>query len=77
MAPTDLETARAVLQKHKQEILAKYRAVGVGIGKDDPASPNHVIVVYLKTAENKPREKVEVDGVLLKFEVTGEIKLFR
>ena len=77
MAPPDLQTVREVLARRKQEILSKYKAVGVGIGKEDPASPNHVIVVYLKSQENKPTEKVDFEGVPLKFEVTGELRPFR
>ena len=46
MAPSDLERVREVLARRKQEILSKYQAVGVGIGKEDPSSPKHVVVVF-------------------------------
>jgi hypothetical protein len=71
---TRIESVRQVLEKRKDEILAAYRAVGVGIGKQKPTDPSYVIVVYLESRSDLPGGAVSIDGVPLKFEVTGPIR---
>ncbi len=74
---TDLESVRQVLAQHKDEILKTYQAVGVGIGKQNLSDKSYVISVYLRSLNDLPAGPVSVDGVPLKFEVTGQIKPLR
>jgi hypothetical protein len=71
LTDTRLESVREILQRRKSEILETYRAIGVGIGKENDS---YQIVVYLETPENRTDEPVSVEGVPLKFVVTGPIK---
>lgn len=68
-----LDQARAVLQQHKAELMERFGATGIGIGKDE-AEGGHVISVYLETGERFPSEPLVVDDVPLRFVVTGPIK---
>lgn len=70
----DLGSVRAVLERHKQEILRSYNAVGVGVGKDEEVPESYVIVVYLESADARPNLPVVVDGVPLRFKITGQFK---
>jgi len=79
--PADLETVREVKKRHGDEILRRYNAVGHGIGavgkRDHPPAPEdeiYVIVVNLRSASDKPKSPQQIDGVPLRFRVTG---LFR
>jgi hypothetical protein len=71
-----LARARDVLQRHKEELMRTYGAVGAGIGKDDPKAPDYVIVVYLESPRQVP-EDASVEGVPLRFEVTGRFQVQR
>ena len=71
MTDTRLESVREILQRRKSEILETYRAIGVGIGKEDDS---YRIVVYLETPGDRTGKPVSVEGVPLKFVVTGPIK---
>ncbi len=73
----DLERVRRVLAQRKAEIMRTYRAVGVGIGKRRPGDAYHVITVYLESRADLPPEPASIDGVPLKFEVTGPIQFHR
>jgi hypothetical protein len=68
-----LEQARAALERHKSNLMESFGATGIGIGKDE-VDGGHVISVYLETGERFPSERVVVDGVPLRFVVTGPIK---
>lgn len=72
--PKNLDDVRRVLQNNKDELMRRYDAAGVGIGKRDPKDDAYVITVLMKTSQNIPTEPVEVEGVPLKFDVTGEFK---
>jgi hypothetical protein len=72
--PTRLDDVRDVLNRRKDEILRTYRAVGTGIGKQQPSDASYVIVVYLESTSDLPPGPVAVEGVSLKFEVTGPFK---
>lgn len=63
--PIDLATVRAVLERHRDDLLQRYRANGVGIGKD---GSDYTIVVYVSTRDNAP---IKLEGVPVKFEVAG------
>jgi len=71
LTDTRLESVREILQRRKSEILETYRAIGVGIGKEDDS---YRIVVYLERPEDRTDTPVSVEGVPLKFVVTGPIK---
>ncbi|MDQ2898970.1 MAG: hypothetical protein M3Y07_04120 [Acidobacteriota bacterium] len=69
--PKDLEAVRRVLAEHRDDIVARYHAVGTGIGRNEN---EYVITVYLRVAKDRPLEPVSIEGVRLNFEVTGEIR---
>lgn len=71
---TDIESVRAILNRHKTAIMETYRASGVGIGKDDPKAKEYVLVVYLESKRDEPREAVAIEGVPLRFKVTGRFR---
>ena len=66
--PSDLESVRALLGRNREKLMAQYRAHGVGVGRADE---RYGIVIYLDAPEDNPGEAVTLDGVPLKFEVTG------
>jgi len=68
--PISVEAVRRVLATRREEIVQRFHAIGTGIGRN---GSDHIITVYLKNERDRPREEVVVDGVSLKFEVTGEI----
>ena len=68
----NLEFVRGVLNRHREELRQRFRAVGIGIGKQAPSSAQHAIVVYLANSGDMPSEPVEVESVPVRFEVTGE-----
>ena len=70
-----LSQVREVLSRHRQQLLTTYSAAGVGIGKRRPEDRTYIIVVYLKSGNLLPKEKVSIEGVQLKFQVTGPLKL--
>ncbi len=72
--PADLESVRQALAQNREQLMRAYRAVGVGIGAREPGSREYAIVVYLKSAEDMPAETAAVEGVPLKFVVSGEFK---
>ena len=69
MPANDLENVRRVLEAHREEIARRFDAVGTGIGK---SGSDYVITVYLKKAGDRPEHEVAVEGIPLRFEVTGE-----
>lgn len=73
--PSSLEHAREVLRQRKEGILRTYKAIGVGIGKHEPQGKSYGIVVYLESEQELPKEgAISIEGVPLRFEVTGRIK---
>jgi hypothetical protein len=71
---TDLASVRQVLQKHREQVIRDYHAVGVGVGAKNGSSGEYAIVVYLKSERDFPSQPVTLDGVSLKFVVTGEFR---
>ena len=76
--PTDLRTAREVHTRFSNQIVASFDGVvGHGIGAaEEGSSPNpgqeaHVIVVYLEDADGLPQADYSVEGVEMRFVVTG------
>lgn len=69
----DRDEVRSVLASTKDELIGRYRAEGAGVGKDE-SGESYAIVVYLATSELLPPEHVEVEGIPLRFEVTGRFR---
>lgn len=71
----DLGYAQRVRDRHKAELLSRFQAVGLGIGKQDAAAGGgYVIVVYLDSERHRPEAPVFVEGVPVTFEVTGHVR---
>lgn len=66
--PSDLYDVRRVLSERRDELLSRFEAHGIGIGRGDSG---YVIVIYLDSPEDRPADAPDVEGVPLKFEVTG------
>ena len=69
-----LSQVREVLSRHRQQLLTTYSGAGVGIGKRRPEDRTYIIVVYLESGNLLPKEKVSIEGVPVKFQVTGRLK---
>jgi len=69
--PKNLEDVRALFARRKNELIAKYHACGAGVGRNDAG--DYAIVIYLESAR-EGSEPVWIEGVPLKFEVTGPIR---
>lgn len=67
----DLKTVSSVLERHRAEITRRFEAVGTGIGKSDG---EYVITVYLGHTGHPPNGEVTIEGIRLKFEITGEFR---
>jgi len=72
--PKNLDDVRQLLQQHKRELMQKYQAQGVAVGKQNLSDDSYVIVVHLASRNELPAGEAEVEGVPLKFEVTGRFK---
>jgi hypothetical protein len=70
----DLNYVRLVRQRYQEEILTRYHAVGMGIGRQSPPGDGYAIVVYLQSRQDLPESPIKVEGVPLQFEVTGVIE---
>lgn len=70
----DLSYVRTVRQRYQEEILTRYHAVGMGIGRAAPPGDGYAIVVYLQSRRDLPETPPTVEGVPLRFEVTGVIE---
>ena len=72
---TPLTYARQVRNRHRDELLGRFQAVGLGIGKQDAADGGgYAIVVYLDSERDRPKVPVSVEGVPVRFEVTGQVR---
>jgi len=68
------EQVSSVLDRHRDEFVRTYGAIGSAVGKAALADDEYVIVVYLRTAADVPPEKVSIEDVPVKFVVTGEVR---
>lgn len=66
----NLEQVREVLRRRKDELLRRDGAVGVGVGRGE-GDQGYAIVVHLAHARFRPRDRVLVEDVPVRFEVTG------
>ena len=73
--PRDLASVRTYLKEHKADLMQTYHANGIAIGKMNPTDDSYVIVIYLNDKKQKPTESINVDGIPLKFEITGPFVL--
>jgi hypothetical protein len=71
---TDIADVRRLLDQFKEEIMQRYQAEGVAIGKKHPSDKNYCFVVYLDNKRKIPPEPVIIAGVPVQFEVTGKFK---
>lgn len=67
---TNLDEVRKLLSEKKRELMDRYSAEGVAIGKDEDSNA-YALVVYLEKPQDSPKEPQELDGVPIKFKVTG------
>ena len=72
--PKNLGEVREVLQRNKRDLIEKFRAHGVAIGKRNLRDDAYVITVFMETSGDIPTEPAEVEGIPLKFEVTGKFE---
>jgi hypothetical protein len=75
--PRHLQSVREYFHGHKEEIIRRYNAEGAGIGKQGSGDDRYAIVVYLKSQADRPKAPVEIEGIPLRFEVTGGFHLQR
>ena len=67
------ESVREVLARHRDQLIDRYDAVGVGLGKQNIHDEDYVIVVYLAAPRRQSVDDVRVEGVPVVFRVTGRI----
>lgn len=67
-----LDEVRALFQARKAELIAQYHAEGAGIGKGPGGE--YEIVVYLAEEKARPIERAALEGVPIRFEVTGKFQ---
>lgn len=72
--PKNLDEVRQVFARTKEELMGRYGAHGAGIGKT-ASGDAYTIVLYLERNEQLPSGQAEIEGVPLRFEVTGPIRL--
>ncbi len=63
-----LANAREALERHREKLMRAYGAVGAGVGAG--VGDGYAIVLYLPKPRPVP-DDASVDGVPLRFEVTG------
>ncbi|MGC4747106.1 hypothetical protein ACLQ28_15820 [Micromonospora sp. DT201] len=74
--PNSLDAVRAVLATHRADLTRRFAAVGTGIGRPDPAGP-YVITVYVTDPVLVALTSERVDGVALRFVLTGPFEARR
>jgi hypothetical protein len=72
--PKKLEDVRDVLNRNKKELMKRFSAEGVAIGKRNPTDDSYVLTIFLDTSRDIPTEPAEIEGIPLKFEITGKFK---
>ena len=70
----DLEGVRDVLARRKRELIERYKAEGAAIGKARPNDSMYVITIYVADRRSVPDGSLEVEGVPLKFVVSGKFE---
>lgn len=60
--PRSLREVRAVLAEHREELMRRFSAAGVGIGRPDPGG-SYVITVYVTDPAHARVAPDPIDGV--------------
>lgn len=71
----DLESVRTLLARHRDELTARYGAVGLGVGRESLDDDEYFLVVYLPPSAEKPPGEVSIESVPVIFEITGRIEI--
>jgi hypothetical protein len=66
-----------VLDRHRDEIVHDFDAIGSGVGKRRLGDDAYVIVVYLRAPRRTATEPVFIEGIAVDFVVTGEIQKYQ
>lgn len=69
-----LEEVREVLARRKRELIDRFNAEGAAIGKADPKDSSYVITIYIADPSSIPDGSFEVEGIPLKFVVSGRFR---
>jgi hypothetical protein len=67
----------AILDRHRDEIVRDFGAIGSGVGKRRLEDADYLIVVYLREPRPHPAAPVSIEGIPVEFVVTGEIRKFQ
>ena len=70
----ELDRVRKAMVLNRQILLEKYGAIGIGIGKSDSKNVNYNIVVFVESRDKIPQKNISIEGIPVKFKVTGKIK---
>lgn len=73
--PRDLQSVRTLLARHRDELTARYGAVGLGVGRESLDDDEYFLVVYLPPSAEKPPGDVSIETVPVLFEITGRIEI--
>jgi len=73
--PHALEEVRRVVAAHRTAILARFSAVGLGVGRPEPDGP-YVITVYVERLPERS-EPMSVEDVPIRLVVTGPFRAQR
>ena len=66
-----------ILDRHRDQIVRDFNAIGSGVGKRQLDDDAYVIVVYLRTPRMASAEPVFIEGIPVDFVVTGEIRKYQ
>ncbi|MEO7177740.1 MAG: hypothetical protein ABIW83_02755 [Allosphingosinicella sp.] len=72
----DLAAVREYFHANKAKLIECFGAVGAGIGREPAgeSSGPYVIVLYLPHPSSKALDSMELEGIEVKFEVTGQFR---
>lgn len=69
-----LEVVREIFNRNKTDLLGQFNALGAGIGKIEPTDESYVITIYLADEDSIPKESIDIEGIPLKFVVSGRFR---
>jgi len=68
--PRDLAAVRAWLARHRHDVMRRYGARGIGVGRA-PDGTRYVLVLYLDRAPTAQTIPAVLDGIPVRIEITG------
>jgi hypothetical protein len=74
-----LKRAQKIVKRHASETMRCNGVQGMGVGAadgvttPDPATREHVIVIYLRDKASRPKRAKSIAGVTIRYVVTGPI----